>query len=236
MLSSIKDVERQLKAGEYDFIDLGAGSGESMLFCQNSFGFKKGLGIDKSASKQSKCNNNDVSILFANVFDVEIPPNCVRCCSMMDFLEHLPNITTAEQILARAGVASSEFLFIRHPSFEDIDYLADHGLKLDWTDWTGHKNMMTLNDFIVLFEKYGWHQYTIIPRNQIIDSTHRKIIPFNAPSDTVGYDIEKHGAKALVYFNKFIWSQFDIFVKLNERMSHDKWVKIIQSNGFTYTN
>jgi hypothetical protein len=148
---------------------------------------------------------------------------------MCDFLEHLHSKESAIDILERAGSIAKDFLFIRHPSFEDIDYLKAFGLKLDWTHWSGHKNMMLIEDFQQIFRSLGWNTFVVLPQKQILDSSHPAVVPFSAPIDTVRYDENLHGPKELVYFNKPVWTQFDIFVRLNDRMNEERWKRVVHT-------
>lgn len=146
----------ELVRGNFEFVDLGCGTGESIGFCERKFKHRPGIGFDISEKKIEGARINGQTAVLADVTQTEFPKGCVSFCTMMDFLEHLFSLEAAITMLERAGRLARDFLFIRHPSFEDIDCLANCGLKLDWTDWKGHRNMMLLDDFHSVFKSLGW--------------------------------------------------------------------------------
>ena len=230
---TINDSDRALlhdiAQGKFAFVDFGCGTGESIGYCQKRFGLGPGFGIEVSERKLQQARKSGHAVIAADVTETTLPEGCVSFCTMLDFLEHLPSQDAGAAVLRSAGRIARDFLFVRHPSFEDIDYLAGLGLKLDWTDWIGHKNMMRLGDFAKVFRGLSWDEYVIIPQKQILDSSHPAVVPLTMPTDTVRYDAEKHGPKPLVYFNRPIWTQFDMFVRLNPAMDEKAWRRVLAS-------
>lgn len=147
---------------------------------------------------------------------------------MMDFLEHLPSLEHATNVLIHAAEAAHDFLFIRHRSLEDVEFLAEHDLKLTWTDWSGHTNMMRISDFESLFAAHSLSDYVLIPRKKIETSMDDVIVPSQAPTDTIRYSVEEHGYKKFKIFDDHnVFAQFDIFVRLNEDIDDGRWHEII---------
>jgi SAM-dependent methyltransferase len=216
----------RLARGRYDFIDAGCGVGGSIDYCQRVFRCEPGLGFDLNAAKIREARENEVSVMHRDLTEVDFPDDCVVFSSMLDFLEHLPDEATAQRILKRLGRASRDFLFIRHPSFEDIDYLRRYNLKLAWTDWTGHRNMMTVEHFRSLFARLGFDDFVIIARDRIRDSSHPAIVPLSAPTDTIRYESGVHEAKCLIEFDKAVFERFDMFVRLSPALSDEDWCNI----------
>ena len=151
---------------------------------------------------------------------------------MVCFLEHLPDAATAARVLDRLAVAARDFLFIRHPSFDDVAYLAGLGLKFTWTDWSSHPNMMTTGDFRRLFAERGWTDYRILPHMGYTDSDHPSIVPLGAPTDTMAYDEAAHGPKPRVAFDRTVYAKFDIFVRLDPALPDDRWSRIASLDGW----
>lgn len=218
-----------LRRGEFDFADLGCGTGESITFCRKRFRARRGIGFEISDTKIKKARAARHAIAHADVTKLDFPDNCVSFCTMLDFLEHLFTEEDACRILSAAGRMARDFLFIRHPSFEDIEYLAGHDLKIDWTDWRGHRNPLLLSDYDRIFRSLGWSDYVVIHQKQIVDSRHPAIVPLTAPIDTVRYDADLHGPKPHVLFHKPVWTQFDIFVRLNPDLPDERWDQVIDS-------
>lgn len=217
-----------LRNGEFGFIDFGASSGGSVEYCEKTFNRGRGIGIDNSATKIALAKEKGRLVTKGDLRSIHIPEKCVSFCSALDFLEHLPNIAFATNVLHSMVRAARDFVFIRHPSFEDIDYLASMGFKIDWTDWRGHTNMMKISDFDNIFAEAGWDDYVIIPRRRIQDSTHSAIIPLTAPTDTVRYKEETCGAKNCMHFTRECYEQFDIYIKINPTISDKEWEQLVE--------
>jgi hypothetical protein len=223
-------VAQALASGDYAFADLGCGVGGSLEHCLHRFGRAPGLGLEVDATLVAEAARHGLDVMEADLLAVDAPEGCLSYTSMMDFLEHLPDEASAVRVLGTFGRASRDFLFIRHPSFEEIDYLAELGFKIDWTHWTGHPNMMRLADFERVFAGLGWRDVTIQPRHRIADSTHPRVIPITAPIDVVTYDPHKHGPKPTVRFDRPLYTQFDIFVRLNPDLDDSAWEAVLASD------
>lgn len=219
----IEAARQRLIGREFGFIDGGCGAGGSLAYCERTFNRGRGLGLDASSQKVEQAIAAGHVAYLADLTEVELPKESVSFVSFLDFLEHLPDVATTKQVLAHTLPAARDFLFIRHPNFEETDYLASLDLKLDWTDWHGHRNMMTLAQLRQLLRELDLGTPTILGQKPISDSGHRSIVPLDAPADTVGYDADRHGAKRAVRFERPIYSQFDVFVKLDRGLSEREW-------------
>lgn len=226
-LALARAVER-LRAGAFAFVDAGCSSGGSLDYCARTFGQGRGVGFDLSPSKIAAARAAGHEAYQADLREVELPAKSVHFVSLLDFLEHLPDLETTRVILERLARVARDFLFIRHPSFEDVEYLRSLGLKLDWTDWRGHRNMMRLRDFESLCRELGWPAPTILAQKPILDSDHPSILPLSAPLDSVGYDASKHGPKPKLRFERPIHTQFDIFIRVNPDLTSGQWFRITE--------
>lgn len=218
----------------YEFIDLGCGSGESIGKCVKQFSALGGIGVDISDEKISRARDAGYTAFCADVTKARLPEKSVRFCTMLDFLEHLENQHEAELIIEQAKAIARDFLYIRHPSFENINYLKNLDLKITWTDWSegeyfGHSNMMTLEDFDDVFRSLDLLEYVVVPQNQILDSSHQCVLPLSAPTNTTRYSETLHGHKPLKFFDRPLWSQFDIFVKLNPNLPHSDFAEVVKT-------
>lgn len=227
------DIQRaieHLAAGEFDFIDLGCGRGGSTAHCVRRFEAGRPLGIEIDAADTAAAREAGYTVAQADVALTTVPERSVRFVSAMDFLEHLPDAETSCDVLERFAGAARDFVFIRHPSFEDIDYLAGLGLKLCWTDWADHPTMMRIEDYERLFARLGWTEYAIVPRLLLPDSTSDQIVPLSAPRDTQVYDAEAHGPKASVRFDRPVFTNFDIYIRRDPSMTDAAWREIVFSD------
>ena len=225
-------VRADLEAGKYRFVDAGCGSGGSLDHCERRFNRRPGLGLDWYGADLDIAREHGFAVAHCDLKTIVLPHRSVDFVSMMDFLEHLPDVAATHRALEAFGRAARDFLFIRHPSFEDIDYLAPLGLKLAWTDWEAHPNMMRIEDYHRLFAALGWTDYIIIPDLPIRDSSHGAILPIDAPRDTEAYDEALHGPKRAITFDRVLHGKFDIFVRLNPSLPDEEWRAIATIQGW----
>ncbi len=183
-----------------------------MDWCEKKFG-GKGLGVDFKQDMVDQAIKNGKDAICGDVLKLDFPKNNFRYISMMDFLEHLPSEDAAKQVLKNCKKWASDFFFIHHPSFEDIDYLKKYGLKIDWTDGYDHTCPLTIKDFKRIFKELGITNYKIEQRKPIADSSDAHIIPIAAPHDTQLYN-KSLGPKKKVAFDKPVYARVEIMVKL----------------------
>jgi Methyltransferase domain len=228
------EIVEALQSGRYAFLDAGCGEGGSMTQLSQRFGRSPGLGIDYYPEAIEASRISGFEVMYSNLLmpDLVLPEGCVDYAAAMDFLEHLPTEQDAVQVLVKLASAARDFLVIRHPSFEDVEYLKQFGLKLNWTDWSCHPNPMKLGDFHRIFAGLGWHDYEILPHMNYTDSSHESMLPLTAPTDTLRYDPKSHGPKPQVEFDRKVWGKFDIFVKLNPAMDEAAWESIARVDGW----
>jgi hypothetical protein len=221
-----------LAAGKYAFIDGGCADGASLSHCERRFGKRPGLGLDWYSVDLEVARSRGFAVAHCNVITEEFPESCVAYASMLDFLEHLPDEASAVTVMRKLAGAARDFIFIRHPSFEDVDYLAQLGMKITWTDWTSHPNMMRIADYRRVFTSLGWDDYVIVPHMRLDDSLHPAIVPIDAPVDAQKYDAARHGRKAATGFDHPIYAKYDIFVRLNRNLDDATWRKTTSIEGW----
>lgn len=204
---------------KYDFIDLGSKNGGSIDYCAKRFrtgkgegSFAKGLGIDYSHEYVSASRKAGYDVIEHDILSLNLNHR-FKFASALDFLEHMPSIDDAGKIVKKMSELATDFLFIRHPSFDDMAYLKAHGLKISWTDWSMHTALMQTYDFTNIFNGLGLRQYCFNYRGEIADSDDERIIPLDAPVDTHEYTKDL-GKKPSFKFEKKVYAQIDIFVAL----------------------
>lgn len=192
----------------YDFLDFGAGTGGSVDFCARTFG-GRGLGIDNSPRKVAAAQQAGVEVVLGDITTLPRRP-LVRYVSMCDFLEHLPDFDLVREMLRVAAAVATDFIYIKHPSFEDEAYLRALGLKQYWQDWTGHPSHLLLSDLTVMLGEVGAGKLKIEYVRPVWDSSDPTILPVDAPPDQSGYDAMTHGDKPEVTFAKPVHRAIDI--------------------------
>ncbi len=190
----------QLRQGKFDFLDLGCSRGGSMDQAKHLFKAKRGLGIDidKAKIEQAVAAGHDAMVCDIN----EIPMRAfVRFCTLVHFLEHVPNRKDVGLFIRRAIAVSREFVFIRQPYFDADGYLFRRGLKLFWSDWHGHPNTMSSLDFHTILAPLknagAIGDFSIHLRGPITSSAHEAVLPVGTPCDQPQYDPAIHPPKPM---------------------------------------
>ena len=230
-----QDFDKLIAKKEYRFLDFGCSAGNAIDYTYEMFNDSRpGLGLD--------INNKKINLARANghdavAFDIlKIPDRkLVEFVTMAHFLEHLPSVRAADQILRKAVAVARQFVFIRQPFFDADGYLAQQGLKLYWSDWTGHMNKMTSLDFYLSLNRMKTEGllsgFTIHFHNKVASSAHEAIHPLGSPIDQHGYKSATHPPKdneirltsvyreiyVLVHINKIDPSRFSK-LNLNEKV------------------
>jgi SAM-dependent methyltransferase len=198
---------------EYDFVDLGCSHGGSLEFCTKRFGARRGIGLDIDSRKVEGARSAGHDAVVADVTRLDLHDR-VRFVSMMDFLEHLPSLGAVEAVIEGAARIATDFLFIRHPSFEGEDYLASVGLRQYWWHWRGHPTHPQVVDYCRIFERLGLGLYRIGYSGEIADSLDTSVLVDDEPIDQGPFDPTTHAERPYVAFPRPLWRLQDIFVAL----------------------
>jgi SAM-dependent methyltransferase len=211
--------------GAYDFLDVGCSSGGSLEHCARRFGARRGLGVDLSEEKVAAARARGLHAVRGDVRDLR-GAGLVRFVSMMQFLEHLPDLDSVRAILARSAELATDFLYVHHPSFDDEHFLLSQGLRLYYHDWSGHRCHALTTDLLALFESLGLRRYFVRPLKPVFDSGHPAVIPATADRDQHEYDAARHGPKPAVRFGKPVFQHVEFFVPLRS-IDEDAWRAIV---------
>jgi hypothetical protein len=198
---------------EIDFLDLGSSKGGSIEYCRKRFEAGRGIGADLNERKVEQAKHAGFQAVRADAADLKLQKR-VRFVSMMQFLEHLPDLATVERVINSAAASATDFLFIHHPSFEGEEYLSGEGLRQYWWHWRGHPAHVRVADYCNMLDRAGLRQYAIRYIDPITDSSHSAILPDSAPIDQLDYDHAAHGSKPFVRFPQPLWRFQEIFVAL----------------------
>lgn len=197
----------------FDFLDIGCSEGGSLRHCKRRFRAGEGLGIDLDAAKIAKVRAQGLEAVQGDVLELGAQ-GVVRFVSMVQFLEHLPDVTTVERVLAKAVGLATDFVYIHHPSFDDERYLVSKGVRLYYHDWSGHRCHLESRELFAMFERLGLLRYHVRPIRPVYDSRHPAILPLSAPRNQHDYDESRHGPKPLVHFDKPVFLHTEFFVAL----------------------
>lgn len=208
----------------YDFVDLGCSNGGSILQCLRRFHVERGLGIDLDQRKVQRTREAGFEAVVADARDFRLD-RAVSFVSIMDFFEHLPDLTTVEQVLAAAALSARDFILIKHPSFEGQEYAESLGMRQYWWHWRGHTAHVRVADYCSMFERLGLNQYMIRYIERIENSTHPSVIPTSMPIDVTGEQAKLVTDMPLVRFDPPLWRRQDIFIALRA-FEPEEWAEI----------
>ena len=195
----------------YDFIDLGAGSGGSIRHCSRRFK-ARGIGIEQSRRRVAQAREAGIEVIHGDgaLFDCE---KVVRFVTMMDMLEHLPDLNVVESVLAKAVKAARQFIFIRHPSFEGEEearrrnYIVGH-----WREGGGHTAHIKLSEFAEMFARLGVGPVIVNSVEPIRHTSHEVIMGLDGEKPDEAIDFP-------------LWRRHDIFVQIAP-IPEDDWETI----------
>lgn len=236
---SMTELQSVLGTGTYDYVDFGCSKGGSLDYGRRVLGGQRGIGLDIAPSKIALTRAAGYEAAEVDVTRLASFPDCTRFVTMIDFLEHLPGIDLASKCINAACEAATDFVFIRQPWFDSDGYLFSQGLKLYWSDWTGHPNAMTtleLHNIVRKLEKpKRWRTYA---RTVIADSDDTAVHPLASPPDQNAYDPSLHGAKPTVHFSCPVYRQIGAIVLLkddpdllSEIEKKTKWTKVLYDSA-----
>jgi hypothetical protein len=181
-----------------------------------------GVGIELSAAKVAGARERGRAVVQGDVFELPRRP-LVRFVTADNVLEHLRSFGAVEEALCVARDVITDFIYIRHPSFEHEDYLASLGVQQYWCNWRAHHSHVQLADFAEMFERVGFARWTQQPVGRILDSSDPSILPRSAPIDQHEYDPDQHEAKPVVVFDRPVYFAYDIvaYKRLDARVELD---------------
>jgi hypothetical protein len=181
-----------------------------------------GVGIELDADRVATARARGLDVHQGNI--LELVPDAfplVEYVYLDNVLEHLPSIADIEVALGVATRIASKLVLIRHPSFEDVEYLADLGLKIHWTDWPfAHTAPARLHELVAMANRQGVYRIVVRPLGRITDSSHTVVLPSSArfgqrrvqPGVATVYVEERHGPKPFVPFDRPVHEAFEILL------------------------
>lgn len=193
-----------------DFVDFGSGVGRSLLDAQTRFG-ARGVGVELREAKVAKARANGADVHLGNIMDVPRDLS-VSFVTIDNVLEHLPDYDTVADVLGVAADIANDFIYIRHPCFEDEAYLRSLGLKQYWTDWIGHPSHLLLADFVTILRDLGLGSVEFEFVGAATSSADSTILPADAPVDSFEYDKALHGDKPIIEFDPPVHYAIDILI------------------------
>ena len=136
------------------FLDLGCSHGGSLIFGKDTLRLGEGIGVDLDTSQIESARALGLNVIQADCCKLKsVFRDEVDFCLASHFLEHVQNLNTAHKIIYSALSITKKAVFIQQPSFDGMDYFNKMGVKLFFSDWSGHPNMMTTSDWFRIIEQ-----------------------------------------------------------------------------------
>jgi len=191
----------ELFAG-HDAVDFGCSKGGSLKFACTALGASNPVGIDIDPKKVRITTDAGfkAAVCDGTSFVKSLRPNCVRFCTMMHFLEHLPSKSHVLKAVESAVHIAEKYVFIRQPWFDADDYLASIGCKFYWSDWSGHTCHVLMKDMLDIISTIGANSnvtlyVNIYGRGPVCSSTSDLILPLGAGRNLHAYERSRDGEK-----------------------------------------
>jgi hypothetical protein len=222
-----RPIDDALRA-QVQLLDLGSGNRAGSLTNAELRFATTGIGLEVRAAAVARAQAAGHAVFEADIRDLE-PDDfpAVRYVNIDNVLEHLPDLDAVASVLERACRLASRMVHVRHPSFEDEDYLAGLGLKEYWTDWPdSHTAHVRLHEFVRIANEAGVYRLVILPVCRLLDSADPAILPLDAPPDqgqhggglrTV-YVESEHGPKPQVTFDRPVYYAYDLLFLTGEEI------------------
>lgn len=189
---------KMVEDNKIDFLDFGCSSGGSLEFAKKRFMGNNGLGIDINPEKIRKAINSGFNALCFDINDIP-DIKLVRFVIMSHFLEHISSHNDVKSYIRKAINISNQFVYIQQPYFDADPYLFRNGVKLFWSDWSGHPNRMTsyeLWHYLRNLQNEGLNfTFSLHAHKKIFDSNDPCILPLASKIDSNFYNINIHPAK-----------------------------------------
>ena len=220
------ELQRNLSASHYDFVDFGCSHGGSFELAERMFGDGKalrGLGLDIDPAKVEAARSAGRDALVQDLTAYPARHDTARFVMMAHILEHLPGLKAAEQVMRAATRTAREFVFVAQPWFDSDGYLFERGLKLFWSDWHGHPNRMTTLDFhYILQEQLRRGEisgFSLFGANPIRTSRHSAVHALGSPRNQSAFVSDTHPPKPglPVVFTRPVFEEIHAVIDIRER-------------------
>lgn len=204
----------------YSFLDYGCSDGRSIELGIRRLGGERGLGVDINPEKVTQARERGYDAIE---LDATRMPRCrgtVDFAILSHFLEHLAGIRDASRCIRHAIGVSTRYVYIQQPWFDSDPYLFRKGLKLYWSDWSGHTNRMTALEFHIvlwpLLQQGRIVRYCIYGRDRIESSGSVDVHTLASPCDSSVWSPDVHPAKPSIVFDEPVFRETIVIVALRD--------------------
>ena len=212
---------------EYDAIDFGCATGNTVRFIQEAFGAKKVLGIDRRGVHRKDAERLGFEFMKADVMDDFLGEDCARFVTMGHFLEHLENLTAVEDALRYALEAATEFVYASNPAWDCVERLRRNGLKFYWQEWADHTAHVTTKEVHRILSRELCVPHTIFASGMIRSAADPDIHPLESPGGVAHYNKAEHPPKDHMVFAPDIFKEMTVFA-WRDRQAWLRWRPVVE--------
>ena len=171
------DNMRHLCNGLTDWADLGASSGDGLLWIREWFNVTA-VGLDIDPSKVRLCKERGLKCVQADVAHLTRVGKCFKIVSMLHVLEHLPTRHTGRRVFRLATSLASDMVIFRGPLWSTRAFEGT-GLGFYFTNWSGHRSLFDLQDILAAIHgaKESWIILQAFAVGRVTDSDDYSIVP-----------------------------------------------------------
>lgn len=215
-----------------DFLDFGCSIGGSIEFGKRRLGGQCGLGIDIDENKVARSKDAGFQALQYEIMDIP-DERLVRFVVMSHFLEHIPSLVDVKRFIRKACNISTDFVYIQQPFFDADSYLFNRGLKLFWSDWTGHRNRMSSLEMWLTLRDLAREglpiKFSLHANKPIEDSRHESIHPIDSPPNQHAYSETLHPPKRNMEFDDNVFGELICLITM-PNCDHSKMLQALRYN------
>ncbi|MBK7948214.1 MAG: methyltransferase domain-containing protein [Deltaproteobacteria bacterium] len=204
----------------YSFVDFGCGDGRSLELGRRLLGGARGLGLDSDLSRIEDVRRRGFDAIEVDAARLPRTRGSVEFCVLSHFLEHLTGFKDAERCLKQAIALSSRFVYVQQPWFDSDSFLLRRGLKLYWSDWSGHPNRMNSLAFQTILwplrQRGRIARYCIAGRDRIETSASPEVHPLTSPTNSQEWNDEVDGPKPHLVFDECVYRELVVVVAISD--------------------
>jgi len=195
-----------------EFIDIGCKDGRSFPLAAR-FGYFDGVGIDNNPDHVAKARENGLPIVLGNALDLDFPDKSFKMSILNHVIEHLPDREAGWKAIKEMIRVTEKTILIGLPYFDAEPYLNGIGLKTFYSDWSGHPNMVRLEELKEFIIGLGlWPEVNFI--KPIYNSSATEIHSLSSPRNQHDYVEGLHPIKPFIEFDREIWREYQIIIHL----------------------
>jgi hypothetical protein len=208
-----------LRAGKYDFLDLGTHDGGGFKIGEH-LGGQHGVGfeVEPLMAERNLDRGRDVMCLDVRMLPPGITGVRFGVCSHV--LEHLPNLYDVGSVIAALTPLCSDFLLICGPNFDSENFLYSHNLKLVHSAMRDHLCKFRTIDLVRVLFDLDLRDFVIGVSGVISGSASPWVHRSDAPAEGLWmWTEEKNLPKPMINFDRPLYRDIVSVVKLREEVN-----------------